>query len=379
MILTCNWCRTSSIRWRPIGNLARHNESTLNSHDLLLQALRQPEGWRTLPEGWLEEQVRLYPWFAAPRMLLARRDADTDATTLTSAAVHAFSRARLKAWMTAELDAQLRSLTEGLSGEGGSFGLATESETAGLEGSIEPFVADAAVERESEVLPAVLPEVLPEPEVLPAVLPEPEVLPAVLPEPEAVSKGEPNPEPVPDTQPQLAEAKTFGEWLAGYAGSRPGLPGTAPDAGPSDTPPFALPNTPIADAEMPVTAGGGRLEPPPSIAAALPAVFEPAVSEIGLGGDSQQLDALIERQRALRARRFGAVASGDPVSGPAATGHVLSDAQDPTLTETYAGILAAQGKWAEAEAIYQALSLRYPEKSGFFANLIREIQEKKNA
>jgi len=361
--------------------------------------LRQPEGWRTLPEGWLEEQVRLYPWFAAPRMLLARRDADTDATTLTSAAVHAFSRARLKAWMTAELDAQLRSLTEGLSGEGGPFGLATESETAGLEGSIEPFVADAAVERESEVLPAVLPEVLPEPEVLPAVLPEPEVVPAVLPEPEvlpavlpepavspevlpepeAVSKGEPNPEPVPDTQPQLAEAKTFGEWLAGYAGSRPGLPGTAPDAGPSDTPPFALPNTPIADAEMPVTAGGGRLEPPPSIAAALPAVFEPAVSEIGLGGDSQQLDALIERQRALRARRFGAVASGDPVSGPAATGNVLSDAQDPTLTETYAGILAAQGKWAEAEAIYQALSLRYPEKSGFFANLIREIQEKKNA
>jgi hypothetical protein len=105
-------------------------------------------------------------------------------------------------------------------------------------------------------------------------------------------------------------------------------------------------------------------------------VFEPAATEIDLGGDFQQLDSLIARQRELRARQLGSRESrhSGQTNGPAMQPTGPDDAR---MTQTYAGILAAQGKWAEAEAIYQALRLRYPEKSGFFASLIQALQEKK--
>lgn len=44
-------------------------------------------------------------------------------------------------------------------------------------------------------------------------------------------------------------------------------------------------------------------------------------------------------------------------------------------TETLAGIYVEQGYLAEAKKIYSKLSLRYPEKSVYFANLIDEINK----
>jgi hypothetical protein len=43
------------------------------------------------------------------------------------------------------------------------------------------------------------------------------------------------------------------------------------------------------------------------------------------------------------------------------------------ITESMASILLSQGKKERAVAMYQALSLKFPEKSGYFAALIREI------
>lgn len=45
-------------------------------------------------------------------------------------------------------------------------------------------------------------------------------------------------------------------------------------------------------------------------------------------------------------------------------------------TETLAGIYAAQGYVKEAKQIYYKLSLRYPEKSVYFAALIEKLEEK---
>lgn len=45
-------------------------------------------------------------------------------------------------------------------------------------------------------------------------------------------------------------------------------------------------------------------------------------------------------------------------------------------TETLAGIYAAQGYVKEAKQIYYKLSLRYPEKSVYFASLIEKLEEK---
>lgn len=52
---------------------------------------------------------------------------------------------------------------------------------------------------------------------------------------------------------------------------------------------------------------------------------------------------------------------------------------DPELgfcTETLAGIYAEQGYYVEAKKIYSRLILRYPEKSAYFAALIRNLEEK---
>ena len=52
--------------------------------------------------------------------------------------------------------------------------------------------------------------------------------------------------------------------------------------------------------------------------------------------------------------------------------------EDPICTETLAGIYLEQGYTQEAIDIYSQLSLRYPEKSVYFAALIDEINKKEN-
>ena len=49
--------------------------------------------------------------------------------------------------------------------------------------------------------------------------------------------------------------------------------------------------------------------------------------------------------------------------------------EEQFYTETLAGIYVEQGYLAEAKKIYSKLSLRYPEKSIYFANLIDEINK----
>lgn len=54
------------------------------------------------------------------------------------------------------------------------------------------------------------------------------------------------------------------------------------------------------------------------------------------------------------------------------------DSEEPFCTETLAGIYLEQGYTQEAIDIYSQLSLRYPEKSVYFAALIDEINKKEN-
>ena len=67
-----------------------------------------------------------------------------------------------------------------------------------------------------------------------------------------------------------------------------------------------------------------------------------------------------------------AAAPQEPVSG----GSVEAEAPDEEFcTETLAAIYREQGYPAEAKKIYSKLSLRYPEKSVYFAALIDEIDK----
>ena len=58
--------------------------------------------------------------------------------------------------------------------------------------------------------------------------------------------------------------------------------------------------------------------------------------------------------------------------------HLPSDDQGKFVTETLAEIYLKQALWDKAINAYEVLSLKYPEKSGFFADRIREIKKQKN-
>lgn len=57
--------------------------------------------------------------------------------------------------------------------------------------------------------------------------------------------------------------------------------------------------------------------------------------------------------------------------------HLPSDDQGRFVTETLAEIYLKQALWDKAINAYEVLSLKYPEKSGFFADRIREIKKQK--
>ena len=57
--------------------------------------------------------------------------------------------------------------------------------------------------------------------------------------------------------------------------------------------------------------------------------------------------------------------------------HLPSDDQGKFVTETLAEIYLKQALWDKAINAYEVLSLKYPEKSSFFADRIREIKKQK--
>lgn len=57
--------------------------------------------------------------------------------------------------------------------------------------------------------------------------------------------------------------------------------------------------------------------------------------------------------------------------------HLPSNDQGKFVTETLAEIYLKQGLWDKAINAYEVLSLKYPEKSGFFADRIKEIKKHK--
>ena len=57
--------------------------------------------------------------------------------------------------------------------------------------------------------------------------------------------------------------------------------------------------------------------------------------------------------------------------------HLPSDDQGKFVTETLAEIYLKQALWDKAINAYEVLSLKYPEKSGFFADRIRDIKKQK--
>jgi hypothetical protein len=150
--------------------------------------------------------------------------------------------------------------------------------------------------------------------------------------------------------------RSFSEWLASVSGTSVE---EAPESG----------------------AGDGRAE-----------ISEPAGEESLLGGagsrpladhdpqaaprpvapaeDMGVLSGLISKQRQKAQELRGAAAS--PVNKPPARATGFNDPQ----TETYASILAAQGKFDRARAIYEALSLKNPDKSSYFAGLIDELDKR---
>ena len=85
--------------------------------------------------------------------------------------------------------------------------------------------------------------------------------------------------------------------------------------------------------------------------------------------DMGVLSGLIAKQRQKAQELRG---SAGPVSKASARAAGFNDPQ----TETYASILAAQGKFDRARAIYEALSLKNPDKSSYFAGLIDELDKR---
>lgn len=107
-----------------------------------------------------------------------------------------------------------------------------------------------------------------------------------------------------------------------------------------------------------------------------PTTDTPAPRVVVVGGDYFSQDQYekarkegdsIFAQFAAKAREEGYV------EAPAEPGD-----EEPLCTETLAGIYLEQGYPQEAIDIYSQLSLRYPEKSVYFAALIDEINKKEN-
>ena len=399
-----------------------------NPSQHIIQALSDERYLSEMPEDLLWQEVLEAPWFIAPYFLLARKEQlenpEQEPKQLTKAAVRAMNRGRLKAWMGGQLDSQLESLAGSLSQTVSDIptetfvdapfdaqvdsSVVTSSETFSVTPLESPTdtPVEEAIPDPAEFTETSVEESIPDPAepVAADLTPVAETAVHV----EATSEIQPSlPEEPGAVLPMVEEPATlrsFTSWLAAYQMKASEQDDTqVSDSNVHDS----MPDQQVDSDGGFHTGLGTRLSnPEPS-----------ALSELNLPLDSSQvlappmdsmenlddMSSLIEQQRKLRLQRLsGAQHQSEKKSGeqtekqavfdPIVASSELSDAnlnspqRGPQLpagawrypqTETYAGILVQQGKWTEAEAIYEALSLRHPEKSGFFALRIREIQEKR--
>ena len=73
----------------------------------------------------------------------------------------------------------------------------------------------------------------------------------------------------------------------------------------------------------------------------------------------------------------GAVAEGGAIAKDEISGEISLEIDSPLCTETLASIYAQQGYYQQAIEIYSKLCLLYPEKSAYFATLVKEVKIKK--
>ena len=73
----------------------------------------------------------------------------------------------------------------------------------------------------------------------------------------------------------------------------------------------------------------------------------------------------------------GAVAEGGASEKDESSGEISLEIDSPLCTETLASIYAQQGYYQQAIEIYSKLCLLYPEKSAYFATLVKEVKIKK--
>ncbi len=76
--------------------------------------------------------------------------------------------------------------------------------------------------------------------------------------------------------------------------------------------------------------------------------------------------------------RFGSVEDSEYVENEKVVGEENSDVPDGFYTETLARIYAEQGYYEEAMKVYAKLILLYPEKSAYFATLVKKVKSKNN-
>ena len=73
----------------------------------------------------------------------------------------------------------------------------------------------------------------------------------------------------------------------------------------------------------------------------------------------------------------GADAEGGAIAKDESSGEISLEIDSPLCTETLASIYAQQGYYQQAIEIYSKLCLLYPEKSAYFATLVKEVKIKK--
>ena len=73
----------------------------------------------------------------------------------------------------------------------------------------------------------------------------------------------------------------------------------------------------------------------------------------------------------------GAVAEGGAIAKDESSGEISLEIDSPLCTETLASMYAQQGYYQQSIEIYSKLCLLYPEKSAYFATLVKEVKIKK--